>query len=144
MIRNRIICILLLTISSWAVIGSCQSETDLNYARYYTNGKQLYDTYCQNCHGADGNGLQQLIPPLSDTLFLRKNRDRLACIIKNGMDEKIMVNGKEYNALMPPNPQLPDIDIAAIITYITNSFGNKQGLYDQTEATQALKKCEIP
>ncbi len=140
--RNNLVCILFLIIFITAFIDSCQSEGQLNYARYYTNGKQLYDTHCQNCHNADGKGLQALIPPLTDTVFLRQNRSRLACIIKFGLNEKITIHGKEYDFQMAPNSQLADIDIAALVTYITNSFGNKQGLYDDASAAGDLEKCE--
>ena len=43
---------------------------------------------------------------------------------------------------MPANGNLSDIEIAALVTYITNSFGNKQGLYAADNATADLKNCK--
>lgn len=139
--RNKFVYIFFTAALTAVLIGACQSESQLNYARYYTSGKQLYNTYCQNCHNSDGKGLGTLIPPLTDTVFLRQNKSRLACIIKYGLDEKITVHGVAYDAQMAPNSQLPDIDIAALVTYITNSFGNEQGLYDVSAAAHDLQKC---
>jgi len=123
-------------------IEACQTEQELNYARYYINGKQVYEQHCMNCHGADGQGLARLYPPLSDTAFLRTNKNKLACIIRYGMNDTITINGVEFNGKMPGDSHLADIDIAAVITYITNSFGNKQGLYDVANAGADIKACQ--
>lgn len=122
--------------------NACQSEGQLTYARYYTVGKELYDIHCQNCHNSDGKGLQDLIPPLNDTSFLRKNREKLACIIKMGLTEPVTVKGKTFDSQMPANSQLTDIEIAEIVTYVTNSFGNNQGLYDVNETSRDLNNCK--
>ena len=113
-----------------ALFQSCSSEQKLDYQRYYVNGKGIYEKNCQNCHGANGEGLGKLYPSLTDTLSLSGNRDALACIIKNGLND------------MPANPALADIEIAQVIVYITNSFGNKQGFYEQERVRRDLKGCK--
>jgi len=124
------------------ILQACQSEQELNYARYLSNGSQLYQQHCQNCHGNDGKGLGRLYPPLTDSMFLKRNKSSLACIIKYGLNDTITVNGDEFSGRMPAEPDLPDMDIAAIITYITNSFGNKQGFYDVAHAGADLNTCK--
>lgn len=138
--RNSIIFFLSLFLVMF-ILYSCQSESELNYARYYTTGKQIYEQHCQNCHGIDGKGLAKLYPPLTDSIFIKKQKSKLACIIKYGMEDSISINGIEFSTKMPAESHLPDIDIAAVITYVTNSFGNKQGLYDVANATKDLKAC---
>jgi mono/diheme cytochrome c family protein len=123
------------------ILYSCQSENELNYARYYSTGKQVYEQHCQNCHGIDGKGLAKLYPPLTDSVFLKEQKSKLACIIKYGMEDTISINGIEFTNKMPAESHLPDIDIAAVITYITNSFGNQQGFYDVDNAAKDLKAC---
>jgi mono/diheme cytochrome c family protein len=120
---------------------ACVNEQTVKYTRYFTDGAQLYKTHCQNCHSANGEGLAQLIPPLTDTLFLRKNRAQLACIITYGLANSIKINQQTYNFKMPANPNLAPIDLAKLITYLTNSFGNQQGIYDVTEVENHLQKC---
>lgn len=130
---------------AFVVIGllySCQSEEEITYARYYVNGKGVYENHCQSCHGKDGNGLKDLYPPLTDTTFLKVNKDKIACWIKFGIKGKMIVGGKEYEGEMPAETHLSDIEIAALITYITNSFGNKQGLYEADDATNDIRNCE--
>ena len=89
----------------------------------------------------DGNGLAALIPPLNDSTYLRNNRKKLACFIVYGLSDSIVINGKDYQNVMPAEKHLAAIDLAKVLTYITNSFGNKQGIYDVKEVEQNLKQC---
>jgi len=106
------------------------------------NGKGLYEKNCQNCHGTDGKGLGTLYPPLTDSTYLIRNKNKIACIIKNGQNEEIQINNILYQGQMPGNKTLADIDIAQLIVYISNSFGNKQGFYDQTQVGKDLTLCQ--
>ena len=119
------ICIMLALVVISTVI-SCQSEDELEFKRYYTAGSLIYQSHCQNCHGAHGEGLNGLIPPLSDSTYIKNNKITLACTIKFGLKGKITVSSKLFEGQMPPN-DLPNIDIAKVLTYVGNSFGNKMG-----------------
>lgn len=120
---------------------ACQSAGEIEMAKYMSNGKDLYQARCQNCHGKDGEGLGELAPPLTDTIFLKSNKTKLACFIKNGVNEPMQVNGKIYQEKMPAFKDLHDIDIAQVIVYITNTFGNKQGMYTYEQVANDLKNC---
>lgn len=139
--RNKGIYVFLLGVIVVIVLKSCQSEEQINYARYFVGGRDLYIQHCQNCHSAKGEGLGDLIPPLTDTAFLSKNRNRIACMIKYGMDDAIVINGKPYEEKMPAEPNLTNMEIAQIVTYITNSFGNKQGIYNVDSALNDINVC---
>lgn len=97
--------------------------------------------YCQNCHNTDGSGLGNLYPTLTDTVYLKTNKNRLACIIKYGADEKMIIHNKPFEGIMPANRRLADIEVAQLVVYITNSFTNKQGMYTVEEAAADLKDC---
>jgi mono/diheme cytochrome c family protein len=140
--RNKIVYIVLSILAIATIIPSCQNETSLNFKRYYVNGKSIYEKNCQSCHGADGKGLGTLYPPLTDTSYLQLNRSQLACLIKNGQQGEITINNISYDGVMPGNETLADIDIAQVIVYITNSFGNKQGFFDAETATSDLINCK--
>ena len=135
-----ILAIFSLTIST--IIYSCQSASEIELASYISNGKDIYIKYCQNCHGANGEGLGELAPPLTDSTFLKQNKNKLACFVKNGVKEQMVINGKTYNEKMPAFKQLENIDIAQIIVYVTNSFGNKQGMYQHQLVENDLKNCK--
>ena len=140
--RNRIIYLLFSVCICCLFFQACESEEQITYKRYYVNGKGLYEKYCQNCHNQDGTGLVDLYPPLTGTLYLKQNKTRLSCIIKYGLNGKIKLTEKEYEGEMPANSDLSDIDVAQLIVYITNSFGNKQGFYDATAANKDLRNCK--
>jgi mono/diheme cytochrome c family protein len=123
------------------IFSACGDENSIKYQRYYADGSQLYKVHCGNCHMGDGKGLAALIPPLTDTTYLRKNRDKLACFIVYGLNDTIVVNNQEYQGQMPAEKHLAAIDLAKVLTYITNSFGNQQGIYDITEVETNLKNC---
>ena len=131
------------SLSICSIIYSCQSAGEIEFAAYRSNGKDIYIKYCQNCHGQNGEGLGELAPPLTDTIFLTENKQKLACFIKNGANEPMVVNGKTYNEKMPAFTQLENIDIAQVIVYVTNAFGNNQGMYQQQQIENDLKNCSI-
>ena len=139
--RNKILTFLFLVFAG-TLLYSCQQAGQLEQDMYYTNGRDLYIKRCQNCHGEHGEGLEDLIPPLTDTLFLKKNKNKLACIIKNGMSEAITVDGRKFKEKMRPNGDLTDIDLAQLIVYITNANGNKQGMYSTEAVAEDLKNCK--
>ncbi len=97
---------------------------DQKELQYYSNGKKLYETYCTNCHTDQGEGLGRLIPPLKSSDYLMADLDRAARIIKYGQRGPITVNEIDFNQPMPANPQLTNLEIAEIVTYISNSWGN--------------------
>jgi len=112
------------------------------YAKYMVQGKTLYNTYCSNCHQIDGTGLGKVYPPLKQADYLLNDVERAICITKYGMEGEIIVNGTNYNQKMAGLSELTDLEIAEIITYITNSWGNVKGITKVNEVSQVLKSCQ--
>ncbi|OCX53191.1 copper oxidase [Mucilaginibacter sp. PPCGB 2223] len=125
-----------------AVVSSCQGEGEMTYARYYSVGSTIYINHCQNCHGNNGEGLGNLIPPFTDSVYLHKNLAQLPCFIKNGLKDTITVAGKKFSGMMPAQSSLSPIEIAEVLTYVTNSFGNKMGLVDVSKVEKDLSNCK--
>ncbi|MBS0456199.1 MAG: nitrite reductase, copper-containing [Proteobacteria bacterium] len=91
-------------------------------------GKALFAGTCSACHQANGEGLASVFPPLAKSDFLAAlSPDDLVAIPLNGHTGKITVNGKEYDSVMPPMSQMTDDEIANILTYVLNSWGNPGG-----------------
>jgi mono/diheme cytochrome c family protein len=94
-------------------------------------GKTIYskEGYCATCHQADGNGLTASgFPPLVGTKWVQGNEERLIKIALKGLMGPIEVNGKQYAGQVPMTPfagLLNDKEVAAVLTYVRNSFGNK-------------------
>lgn len=123
-------------------VNACQSASEIELAKYISNGKDIYQAKCQNCHGANGEGLGELSPPLTDTTFLKINKQKIACYIKHGANEEMIVNGISYHDKMPGFTELHTIDIAQLTVYITNAFGNNQGMYTQDQVAEDLANCK--
>ena len=122
-------------------IASCESENDIEFKRYYSIGAEVYQTHCQNCHGTKGEGLSALIPPLTDSIYLKNNKTSLSCYIKSGLKGTILINGKSFDDAMPAN-ELSPMEIAQALTYVCNSFGNKLNTITQEQVEADLAKCK--
>jgi mono/diheme cytochrome c family protein len=87
------------------------------------------DGYCATCHQPDGKGLKASgFPPLAGTVWVNGNEDRLIKIVLKGLMGPIEVNGTKYEGQVPMTPYgglLSDKEIAGVLTYVRNSFGNK-------------------
>ena len=116
-------------------------NSPMKFEQYLVEGQRLYQMHCANCHQADGQGLGKLYPPLASSDYLKDSLDKVPCIIKKGLNGKVLVNGVEYNQPMPPNPNLTPLEIAEIVTYVANSWGNESGMVEVTAVSAALKDC---
>jgi mono/diheme cytochrome c family protein len=124
------------------IIISCQSDSSIEFKRYYTEGAQLYQLHCQNCHGTHGEGLLALIPPLTDSAYFKTNKTTLACSIRQGFkNNPMVVSGKPFAGTMPQQ-DLGPVELAEVITYIQNSFGNKLGLTTVDQVQTDMVNCK--
>lgn len=87
-------------------------------------GQQLFAGTCSVCHQSNGSGLTGVFPPLAKSDYLLGDLKRTIGVVLNGISGKVMVNGTEYNSVMPPMNQLNDDEVANILTYVMNSWGN--------------------
>jgi len=88
------------------------------------DGKALYAT-CAACHQANGEGIPGAFPPLADSEWVNGPASNLIRIQLRGLQGPITVKGTLYNSVMPAQNAQSDEDIAAVLTYIRSSFGNK-------------------
>ncbi|MGB5273474.1 MAG: c-type cytochrome [Flavobacteriaceae bacterium] len=100
-------------------------------SKVYAMGRQKFLNLCANCHGTQGEGMARFAPPLKQSEWVNGPDYKLAMILLHGMEGPITVNGKKYDnpdilPIMPSFSTLQNEDIAAITTYIRNSWGNVQ------------------
>lgn len=107
----------------------------------FTQGEILYTNFCSNCHMSDGSGLVGNIPPLAGADYIKNDPVKMACIIRYGISDSIIVNGKSYGQPMAGIPALSDFEIANIINYINHSWGNNFGYVQIGEVQEALNNC---
>lgn len=109
-------------------------QTDLKGAErdLFIKGKAIYarEGFCNTCHQADGKGLVTSgFPPLTATNWVTGNNERLIKLVLKGLHGPIEVLGKKYPGQVPMTPfegMLNDDEVAAVLTYVRNSFGNKE------------------
>lgn len=87
-------------------------------------GEAFYAARCAVCHGPDGMG-QAVMPPLSGSWWVAKGPEMIIPIVTQGMTGPVAVNGRIYNAFCPAQPDMGERALAALASYISNSFGNK-------------------
>lgn len=86
-------------------------------------GEAIYGEFCVTCHLADGKGIEGVYPPLAGSDYLLENPTQSIHALKFGLYKDIEVNGVKYNTAMPA-PGLTDQEIADVMNYILNSWGN--------------------
>ena len=97
---------------------------DKNLQESMKRGKEVYTLHCQNCHMENGQGMEGVNPPLAKTTYLKDTKKNID-IILNGQTGEVVVNGKKYNAIMNPLNYLDDKQVADVLNYVRNSWGNK-------------------
>ena len=88
-------------------------------------GKQTYMQTCFVCHQPEGIGIAGQIPPLAKSDYLMADKERAIRYVLHGASGEIEVNGKKYNGVMAPMNYLSDEDVANVLTFVRNTWGNE-------------------
>lgn len=116
---------------------SLQSFNQQQAAVNMQNGKAVYETYCMSCHQENGNGIEGAFPSLVKTGNLA-DKNRLVQIIIKGMRGPVLSKGVQYNGEMA-GVDLTDKEVADLVNYIRNTWGNKAPLIKATDVVLAKK-----
>jgi mono/diheme cytochrome c family protein len=87
-------------------------------------GKEIYIAQCMSCHMENGEGIEDVYPPLAKSDYLMADKKRSIDNVIHGVTGTITVNGKTYNTDMIPF-DLSDQDVSDVLNYIRNSWGNE-------------------
>lgn len=102
-------------------------------------GKQVYMNLCFACHQLDGNGLAGVFPPLAKSDYMLADRARAIRTVLKGMTGPVTVNGKPYDSAMPPQEAvLTDRQVADVLTYSFNAWGNEGDAFT-TDEVKAIR-----
>lgn len=88
-------------------------------------GKTVYQQSCATCHGAEGKGQPGYFPPLAGNSDLFKDQVFPVLVVLNGISSPITVEGQSYNGSMPAFNHLSDAEIAAVVNFVRDSWGNR-------------------
>jgi mono/diheme cytochrome c family protein/glucose/arabinose dehydrogenase len=114
----------------------------------FTLGKEIYakEGYCSTCHQPDGKGLSSSgFPPLTGTNWVSGSDERLIKVVLKGLLGPLEVNGKKYPGQVPMTPfggLLKDEEVAAVLTYVRNSFGNQGAAVSPAKVKQIRASTE--
>ncbi len=106
-------------------------------------GEALYAGTCSVCHQSNGEGLPGVFPPLAKSDYLLADPKRAIGAVVKGLSGKVTVNGKEYNSVMPPMAQLNDDEVANIVTYALNSWGNKGAAVSAADVKKVRAQASV-
>jgi len=105
-------------------------------------GKVVYVATCQTCHQVDGGGVPRMNPPLIKTKYVLGDKKELITILLKGKNDPIEIDDDEFHNPMPPQPTLTDQQIADVLTFVRNSFGNKASAVTPTEVKNVRAKLK--
>lgn len=105
----------------------------------YARGKEVFTDFCVTCHLPSGKGIPGNFPPLAGSDWLTNKKMESIKAIKFGLTGPIEVNGKPYNNAMTAQG-LSDQEVADVMNYISNSWGNKSKKEVTLEEVKAISK----
>jgi len=117
---------------------SCVSQND-NLKASMERGSEIYTDFCISCHLPNGAGIEKIYPPLAKSDYLIINKEASIRAIKYGLNGEIIVNDEKYNNTMT-SLGLSDDEVADVMNYISNSWGNKNDKLVTEEEVSKIKK----
>ncbi len=106
------------------------------------SGKEVYNRTCLACHQTDGSGVPATFPPLAGTKKVLGSKDTLITVLLKGMSGEVEVKGETYNGTMPPQDYLSDAELASVLTYVRNNFGNSASAVTKEEVKSIRDKIQ--
>lgn len=123
--------------NSKEIYKTLEQETKLQQS--IKKGKTVYLDMCATCHLPSGEGVSKVYPPLAKSDYLMEKRQASIKAIKYGLKGKIVVNGVTYKGMME-NLGLYEDEVADVMNYITNSWGNKNDKMITEKEVEAISK----
>jgi nitrite reductase (NO-forming) len=127
-----------------ATAAAANSTGTLTKEQQVKAGEVLFKGTCSVCHQESGQGIPSVFPPLAKSDLLKKTPHRAVEIALNGLSGPVTVNGTTYTSVMPPMSQLNDDEIANILTYVLNSWGNDGGAITKEEVQKVRATTKRP
>lgn len=109
-----------------------EASVDPALTESLTRGENVYKQYCIACHMVDGGGAPPMNPPLTGTSFVLGDKNKLIPVILKGMSQQ-EIDGEKYHNVMPALDYLTDEQVADVLTYVRNNFGNKESMVNPNE-----------
>ena len=103
---------------------------------YMARGKKVFEAKCIVCHGPDAKGNGVTFPSLVGSAWANGETERFAMIVLNGLQGPAS-NGKTYGVMTPQGIGMTAEELAGIMTYVRNHFGNTKGDVITTEMAKA-------
>jgi mono/diheme cytochrome c family protein len=117
---------------------SFQQKQKFDLKASITRGQDVYVAQCMSCHLEEGEGIEDLYPPLGRSDYLMDDKQRSIDNVIHGLSGEIKVNGKIYNSEMFAF-ELTDEETSDVLNYIRNSWGNKGEAITPDEVNTARK-----
>jgi nitrite reductase (NO-forming)/hydroxylamine reductase len=107
-------------------------------------GETAFVNTCSPCHRVNGQGMPGVFPPLAGSDFIAsQDKTLIVSSVLQGMTGRMVINGVEYDNVMPPMSHLPDAEVAKILTYVFNSWGNPGGMIAAHEVAAARAELGV-
>jgi mono/diheme cytochrome c family protein len=141
-------CVLLAQTKKTATKSVTASKTKSTVASKNTlqtsiiRGKAVYGTFCLDCHQADGSGVPNINPPIIKTSWVLGSKTVLIQQVLKGSANKVEIDGETFHNTMPAQAQLTDQQIADVLTFVRNSFGNKASIITPAEVKAVRAKTK--
>lgn len=119
-----------------------QIASSFSFHQQKMPGEMIYKKYCISCHQPDGGGVPNMAPPLQQTSYVLGEKEPLIKIVLDGL-KNVDINEETYNNPMPAlGSVLKDQQIADVLTYVRNSFGNKASAVTAAEVKAVRDKIK--
>ncbi len=127
-----------------ALLAGLWGVADVAVAKDSKDAAAAYATHCSACHQPEGKGLAGAFPPLAGSDFIKNSsKEKLVDIVLKGLQGKIIVNGVEYNNVMPAMSHLSDQDVALVLTHVLNSWDNPGGRVSEAEVSKIRGELQV-
>jgi len=126
-----------------AIAGAWLAAT-CSFAAEPTSGQLLYNKHCLACHQADGGGVPNMQPAIIGGSWVKGDARALALFVMSGGFDSASRKESDVGNVMPPFRQLADEELAGILTFIRQKFGDGASPVSAAEVAAARSSDQDP
>jgi len=117
-----------------------EEDKDVLGREVHEAGAQLYDKYCAVCHQSNGQGDLARFPSLASTDWVFGSKPLIIGIVLSGLQGEIDAGKKKFNGVMPPHAFLSDEQVAQLLTFLRQNFGNHGTMVTTAEVAEVRSR----